>query len=116
KGYRIYDNPRRTTYYSNVSINTNSTINLRIPAMGYINCDRFLESTTKKNVVVQVENYSEMENVSSMLILKNINSVMSGDCVNGNFTFRAVPADYRMCWVIIGTCAGQLYYEIQDVT
>ncbi|HYV91244.1 MAG TPA: hypothetical protein VE978_05655 [Chitinophagales bacterium] len=117
-GYRIDDDPRNLVSYPNVSaIKTNTkAINLRIPAMGYINCDRFLESSVKKDVIVQIENYSEMENVSSLLILKNINSVMNGDNINGTFTFKDVPSDYKMCWVIIGSCDGKLYYQMQDVS
>lgn len=115
-GYSIIDDPRDLNSYSYASASNTRRINLRVPSMGYINCDRFINTSKKEDVLVEIENYNEMESISSMLILKSINSVMSGYGANGLFTFKDVPSDYKTYWVIIGSCEGQLYYVSQEVS
>jgi len=115
-GYRMVDVPRRITSSTYITPSGSSVVTLNVPAMGYINCDRFIENVKKQDVMVDIENYKDMENISATLIFKSINSMMSGYEFNGAITYYNVPAVYSPYWLVIGTKNGQLYYASGKVT
>jgi len=93
-GYTMMDVPRTITSTAYITPASSAFVTLSVPAMGYINCDRFLENVKKENIIVEIANYKDMDNVSATLIFKNLNSMMSGYQFNGVITFNNVPAVY----------------------
>jgi hypothetical protein len=90
--------------------------NFSISSLGWINCDKFMNSRTQKvPFIVNTGNGFENEYFESFLIFKDFNGIMAGSWQNGTITFPNIPLGQKVSAVCIGVKDGKAYYAIKDL-
>ncbi len=104
------------SFFSNtVRQNLQQRLGVDIRALGWINCDRFYNSTSEK-VTYVVNLGDQASGYATVLVFDNLNAVMNGYVSGKEVFFQQVPAGEPVTVVSIGvTAAGKTVYGIKKV-
>jgi len=106
-----YDNKK-----NRVSINKNDISHYIFSAskLGWINCDRFINS--KKTKIKFKVKVGKGADIDVKMIFKNFKAVLPGKIENENYTFSKVPIDEPVLIYAIKFENGQYYIALQNTT
>lgn len=92
------------------------SITLRVPQMGYINCDRFIDQPVRKNVLVKITNLNKATNVYSYLLFRSYNSLMQGYMTDSNsISFSNIPVGTKVYLIVIGNDGNETFYSEKEI-
>lgn len=83
-----------------------------VAKLGWINCDRFLESTKTVDYFVQTEE----KDTKIKMVFKDIDGVLMANPIDGKFVFSKVPIGRQVTIVAIKNTNGQFQTAFQEVT
>ena len=87
---------------------------IKLPTLGWINCDRFLNSDNRTNLIVEVKN-QEFDKTETYLIFKDINSVMLNLWKEENFfKFNSIPTGYDVRLITLSKKGDDIFAYKKD--
>lgn len=84
-----------------------------VAKLGWINCDRFLESEKTVDYFVKTE---EVKDTKIKMVFKDIDGVLMANSTNGKFVFSKIPIGRQVTIVAIKNTNGQFQTAFQEVT
>jgi hypothetical protein len=81
--------------------------------LGWINCDRFLESEKKVDYIVQTPSTKDTK---IKMVFKDIDGVLMAEAADGKFIFSNVPVGKPVTIFAIKNSDGQFQTALHEVT
>lgn len=96
---------------ANVSVNDVNNYILRSSNLGWINCDRFVNSSNNIKYLLKINDY---RGTIINMVFKSIFGVIPSRKINGEFYFKNVPNGEEIVLVAIKKDHGKLYVDIVE--
>jgi len=112
---KLIENQVKLQQAYNKNYSQRKQYNFTITSLGWINCDRFLNSRQQRiPLMVNTGKGFEDTYFESFLIFRDFNGIMGGSWQDGRIIFPNIPLGQRVSAVCIGIKDGKAFYDIRD--
>ncbi|WP_166960232.1 energy transducer TonB [Yeosuana marina] len=95
----------------NISVSEVNNYILRSSNLGWINCDRFVNSSNNIKYLLKINDY---RGTTVNMVFKSISGVIPSRKINGEFYFKNVPNAQEIVLIAIKKDNGKLYFDIVE--